>query len=101
MSNLKGVADHLELGSWNTICQRCGVKYKNYEVEKEWTGLLVCKKKCLDFRHPQDFVRPVKDDQSVSYTSPPPTDVNVDVTYNTTVGTQEHTIPSGNFDNSL
>ena len=98
---MKGPADYLEFGKWNVICQRCGVKYKNDEVEQEWTGLLVCKKKCFENRHPQDFVRGVPDDQSVPYTSPEPTDVYVDVTYDTTTGVQNHTIPTGTFDNSL
>lgn len=97
---LKGKADHLELGSWNVTCMRCGVKRKNYDIAKEWTGLLVCRDKCLDFRHPQDFVRAVKDDQSVPFTSPPPTDASAAPTYDTTTGVQEHTIPTGTFDNS-
>ncbi len=103
MSNgkLKGPADNLVLGKWNVICQRCGVKYKNDEVDREWTGLIVCKKKCFELRHPQDFVRAIPDDTSVPFTSPSPTDVNVSVTYDTTTGTQEHTIPSGTFNNGL
>ena len=100
MTILKGKADHLELGSWNLICQRCGVKRKNYDIEKEWTGLFVCRDKCLDFRHPQDFVRPTIDDTSVPFTSHPPTDGDASPTYDTTTGVQEHTIPSGTFDNS-
>ena len=98
---IKGPADYLEFGKWNVICQRCGVKYKNDEVEREWTGLLVCKVKCFDTRHPQDFVRSKPDDTSVPYTSPPPTDIDVDVTYDTTTGVQDHTIPSGTFDNAI
>src|SRR3990167_7837457 len=34
--------DRLELGAWNITCQRCGFKYKNYQIRKEHTGLLVC-----------------------------------------------------------
>ena len=101
MSNLKGSADYLEFGKWNCICQRCGVKFKNDEVEKEWTGLIVCKKKCFETRHPQDFVRALPDDTSIPYSSPPPTDIDVSVTYDTVTGVQEHDIPTGTFDNSL
>ena len=98
MSNTPG----WEPGKWLCICQRCGSKFLNDEVEKEWTGLLVCKKRCLDMRHPQDFVRSVPDDQSVPYTSPEPADVFVDVTYIAdTVGTQDLVVPSGTFDGSL
>ncbi len=92
---LKGPADHLELGKWNVICQRCGTKYKNDQLEKEWTGLLVCKDKCFETRHPQDFVRAVDDDQSVETPSPPPTDIYVSVTYNTTTGIHDYTAPTG------
>jgi hypothetical protein len=97
---IKGPNDYLKLGSWNCICQRCGVKRKAEDISKEWTGLLVCTDRCLDFRHPQDFVRVKPDDQQVPYTSPPPTDIDVDVTYDTVTGVQEHNIPSGTFDNS-
>ncbi len=96
---LKGPADYLEFGKWNIICQRCGVKYKNDEVEKEWTGLLVCKKKCLETRHPQDFVRGRPDNMSVPYSNSPPTDVFTTVTYDTTL--TEDTIPTGTNDNGL
>ena len=98
---IKGPADYLELGKWNVICQRCGVKYKNDEVEKEWTGLIVCRIKCFEVRHPQDFVRSRPDNQEVPYTSPEPTDINVSVTYDTSTGVQEHTIPTGTFNNAL
>ena len=98
---LKGPSDYLQFGSWNCICQRCGVKRKAEDISKEWTGLLVCTTKCLDQRHPQDFVKSVKDDQTVPYTSPEPTDVTVSVTYDTEVGVQEHIIPTGTFDGSL
>ena len=90
-----------EFGKWKVICQRCGVKYLNDEVEKEWTGLLVCKKKCFDQRHPKDFVRTLPDDKTIPYSSQEPTDVDVDVTYDTETGVQEHTIPSGTFNNAL
>lgn len=98
---IHGPADYLQFGKWNVICQRCGVKFKNDEVEKEWTGLIVCKKKCFETRHPQDFVRSLPDDQTVPFTSPPPTDIVVDVTYDLTTGVHEYTVPSGTFDNSL
>ena len=89
------------IGKWLVLCQRCGAKKVSDQVTKEWTGLLVCTERCLDQRHPQDFVRSVPDDQSVPYSSPEPADVYVDVTYDTEVGVQEHTIPTGTFDGSL
>lgn len=82
---LEGHADSYEPSSWNVICQRCGRKYKNYEVQREWTGLIVCKETCFELRHPQDFVRAVIDDTSVATHSPPPPDAFVSITYDATV----------------
>lgn len=47
---------------WNT-CQRCGFDMYESDSKKEWTGLIVCKE-CWEPRHPQDFVRSVKEDTS-------------------------------------
>ena len=76
-----GSADYLKFGSWNVICDRCGVKRKHDQVRKEWTGLIVCSEKCWEPRHPQNFVRAVRDDQSVPFTRPEATDIFVSVTY--------------------
>ena len=76
-----GTADYLEFGLWNVICDRCGVKRKNNQVKKEWTGLIVCADKCWEPRHPQDFVRAKPDDQSVPFVRPEQPDVFVSVTH--------------------
>ena len=44
-------------------CQRCGFDIYGSKLKKEWTGLLVCSK-CWEPRHPQDFVRAIKEDTS-------------------------------------
>lgn len=41
-------------------CPRCSFDYRASEMRKEWTGQYVCHK-CWEPRHPQDFVRSVKD----------------------------------------
>ena len=46
----------LILGQWNVVCDRCGFEYKNVELKKEWTGLMVCKS-CFELRNQQDFIR--------------------------------------------
>ena len=51
------------------ICQRSGFKYPLEELVKEWTGLLVHRNR-VDQRHPQEFIRGVKDDQTVRNPSP-------------------------------
>lgn len=61
--------DRAEPGAWNAKCDRCGWKYKNYELRKTWDGFYVCHV-CWEPRHPQDFVRGVEDDSSVPWTRP-------------------------------
>lgn len=62
---------YLDLGSYNVTCDRCGKKIKNTRARKEWTGLIVCGR-CLDERHPQDFVRARVDHMTVPVARPVP-----------------------------
>lgn len=66
-----------EPGKWNAICDRCGWKMKNTELRLEWTGLRVCGK-CLDHRHPQDFVKGRADRQAPPWSRPEGHDVFVE-----------------------
>jgi hypothetical protein len=56
-------------GAWNAICDRCGFQHKNYQLKKEWTGLMVCGK-CFETRHPQDLLRVPTENPSVPWTRP-------------------------------
>jgi len=47
-----------------TTCQRCGFDRRSSDMAKEWTGLVVCRDTCWESRHPQDFVRAIKEDTS-------------------------------------
>ena len=69
--------NHLELGKWNSICDRCGFKFKNDKLQKEWTGLMVCNE-CYETRHPQDLLRPPKEDSSIPWSRPEPPDIFID-----------------------
>ena len=73
--------NHLVSGSWNAICDRCGFKRKSHQMQKEWTGLIVCSS-CFEPRHPQDFTKGRKDRQAPPWVRPEPADVfrTVDVT---------------------
>lgn len=85
----------------NAICDRCGFKFKHFELKKEWTGLMVCKP-CWEPRNEQDFLRVTNPEKAPEWTRPRPTDVESGPTYiATTVGVQETTIPSGHFNNEL
>ena len=84
------------------ICDRCAFKRRASEVAKEWTGLIVCRDTCLENRHPQDFVRAVKDTPKVDISRPEKPDTFVDVTYDEDVLAQPHqTVPTGTFNNGL
>ncbi len=56
-------------GQWNFICDSCGQKHKSGIAKKRWDGLTVCPE-CYEIRHPQDFVRPRPDKQSVPWSRP-------------------------------
>jgi hypothetical protein len=80
--------NHLELGKWNVVCDRCGLKHKNDELQKEWTGLMVCKP-CFETRHPQTLLRVPEENPAVPWVRPEPADVFIDVDYVASdVGTQ-------------
>lgn len=64
-----GHANFYKDGDWNAICDQCGVKEKASKLKLQWDGLQTCPK-CFDKRHPQDFVRGVKDEQQVPFTRP-------------------------------
>jgi len=96
----------LKLGAYNAICDRCGFQYKDNELRKEWTGLMVCSgggtNDCWEPRHQSDFLRTRKEHVHVPNASPEPVDTFVSVTYAaSSVGVQNNTIPSGTFDNTL
>lgn len=87
-----------EIGKWIVICDVCGFKKLNTEVRKRWDGLIVCQED-FETRHPQEFIRPRPDDQSVPFTRPEPADTFVDVTY-ADIGPSGD-IPEGTFNNGL
>ena len=66
-------ADFLELGSWNTVCYRCGKKFKSSQMRKNWQGFYTCET-CFEIRHPQDFVKGVPDFPAPPWVQSPPTD---------------------------
>jgi hypothetical protein len=63
-------------GSWNVICDVCGEKFKADQLRKRWDGLMVCSED-WEIRHPQDLIRPIKERNSVPWTRPRPTDIEV------------------------
>jgi hypothetical protein len=68
--------NYLELGKWNVVCDRCGLKHKNTELRKEWTGLMVCSK-CWEPKHPQLMIRIPADNPAVPWARPEPIDTYI------------------------
>jgi hypothetical protein len=59
---------------WNVICDASGFKVKASETVLQWNGLRV-HRRFAEERHPQDFVRGVKDQMNVPWTRPETPDV--------------------------
>lgn len=64
---MSGQADYAAPGQWNFYCDLCGAKRKSGTAQRTWDGHYVCSHH-KEVRNPQDFVRGVKDDQSVPWT---------------------------------
>jgi len=58
------VKDEYVHGAHNVICDRSGFKVKSTDVRKEWNHSVV-RREDYEARHPQDFVRGVRDQQAV------------------------------------
>lgn len=67
---MSGPADYYSDGDWNITCSLCGRKLKASRSVKNWQGYYRCPEH-NEPRHPQDFVRGVKDVQTVPFSQPP------------------------------
>ncbi len=65
-------------GQWNFTCDLCGKIEKSSRSMKTWDSRYVCSRH-KEVRNPQDFVRGVKDDQSIPWSRPIPPDQFVPV----------------------
>ena len=78
-------------GSWNTICDGCGFKFKKEDLRKRWDGYMMCKED-WETQHPSDFFRGFAEDTSVPFTrNDPQSEAAPDVS----------SLPTGTFDGSL
>lgn len=71
-----GIADRFASGEWNFYCDLCGKKQKSSQGVQTWDKFWVCRSH-KEVRNPQDFVKGVKDDQSVPWERPEPPDTFV------------------------
>lgn len=70
---MSGSADYYADGQWNFYCDLCGKKEKSGNGVKTWDNFYVCRHH-KEVRNPQDFVRGVKDNQTVPWSRPATTD---------------------------
>lgn len=65
-------------GDWKAVCDACGFDFYASELRLRWDGMRVCRDD-WEPRHPQDFLRGRRDDQTVPWTRPPGTDQQITV----------------------
>lgn len=92
-----GIADFYKKGAWNFHCDLCGRKRKSTDGKQTWNKLWVCREH-REERNPQDFVRGVKDDQSVPWSRPEAADQFVALawerSFSSAVGSEEQLLQS-------
>lgn len=91
------MSTYFKKGDHNAICDRCGFKFKASQLRKTWDGFYVCQED-WEPRHPQDFLRGVKDDPSVPWTRSEQTDVETDTSSWADTTTD---VPTGTNNNEL
>lgn len=60
-------------GEWWVLCDVCQRKARSSEVTKRWDGLIVHadpEEGCFETRHPQEFIRPVRDNYPLPFVRP-------------------------------
>jgi hypothetical protein len=72
--------NYFKHGSWNIICDVCGVRYKSDEVRKRWDGLIVCQND-WEADHPQKYLRVQSDPKQVPFIRHEPQDTFVEICF--------------------
>ena len=67
--------NYYQPGDWNAVCSMCGRKKKASDLVRNWQGLYRCKDHNEE-RHPQDFVRGVREVVTVPWAQPM-TDIDI------------------------
>ena len=73
-----GSRDYYRHGDYNAICDVCGLKYKASELRKRWDGAMVCQED-WEPRHPQEFIRAIKETSTLPFTRTEATDTFISV----------------------
>jgi hypothetical protein len=67
-------------GTYNVVCDVCGMDFKSDEVKTRWDGAIVCFDD-YEPRHMSDLLRVRREKPDVPWTVPEPDDVFIDVPY--------------------
>jgi hypothetical protein len=67
------MTNYYKPGTWNVICDLCGVKFKSDQIRQRWDGFLVCPND-FEARHPLDFIRTREERTGVPFTRLEPPD---------------------------
>lgn len=70
-------------GSWNAVCDVCGLRFKSSSLKKRWDGLYTCNKD-WEPKHPQLMIKSIKEDINVDFARPE-NDTFINVPYSTYV----------------
>ena len=65
--------EHYIPGDWWVLCDACQRKVRASQVTKDWKGRIVHadpNEGCFETRHPQEFVRAVKDNHPLPFVRP-------------------------------
>lgn len=66
-------------GQWWAVCDVCGFEFLSGKLKKRWDGLMV-DDACFETRHPQEFVRSVKE-STIPWSRPEPTAIDIGPSY--------------------
>jgi hypothetical protein len=61
--------DHWVPGDYWIVCDECGLDYRKSDTRKRWDNAIVCAD-CWEPRHPQEFIKSVRDNQRVPVARP-------------------------------
>jgi hypothetical protein len=67
-------------GQWKAICDVCGGLFHSGDLRQRWDGFMVCKND-FETRHPQDFLKGVKENPNVPWSRREPSDVFITPNY--------------------
>lgn len=60
---------YFKSGSWNAVCDVCGLRFKSDDLKKRWDNLYTCHKD-WEPKHPQLMIKSIKEKIDVDFARP-------------------------------